>query len=115
MPALLSVPNEWDATRLDLPRVLPRIKLLQCRQPLLEPANAVEARKIADANPGIRVKTINFCGGFVGTTFGPKFEEALRSSVKLPADVVNIFSWAMLTPRIASAIVPLLRQLEASR
>ena len=105
-------PQEFDCTQLNLERVLPVIGVLQTRQPMIAPDNARRAREIADAN-GMRVTAVHWCGGRIGPAWGPEFERALRASVELRIDQINLFNWAMLPPQIASAIVPLLRRIEA--
>lgn len=105
-------PDDFDGTRLDLERVLPVLGVLQTRQPLIAPENAVRAREIADAR-GMRVTAVHWCGGRIGPPWGDGFEAALRASVELGIDQINLFNWAMLRPAVASAIVPLLRKLES--
>ncbi|MBV9604751.1 MAG: hypothetical protein JO027_06580, partial [Solirubrobacterales bacterium] len=105
-------PEEFDGTRLDLDRVLPHVGVLQTRQPAIAPVNAARAREIADER-GMRVTAVHWCGGRIGPPWGPEFEAALRGSVKLGLDQINLFNWAMLRPAVASAIVPLLRRIES--
>ena len=107
-------PDEFTGTRLNLDDILPLIGILQTRHGLIAPDNARAARAIADAHPGMRVKAVHWCGGFVGPPFGPEFERALRATAELPADIMHLMNWALLPPRIASSIVPLLRNIEAT-
>jgi hypothetical protein len=106
-------PKDYDGMQLDLPRVLPRVGVLQTRQPLIAPDNAREARAIAHER-GQRVTAIHWVGGRIGPPFGPAFERALSASVQLGIDQINLFNWAMLAPRVASQIEPMLRRLEAA-
>jgi hypothetical protein len=104
-------PAEFDGTHLDLERVLPRLGVLQTRQPRVAPDNARAARRLAIEH-GLRVTAVQWCGGRIGPPWGPEFEDGLRGCAELGIDQINLFNWAMLPPAIASAVVPLLRQVE---
>ncbi|MET0781862.1 MAG: hypothetical protein ABWZ16_10110, partial [Microbacterium sp.] len=105
-------PLEYDGTTTDLERVLPRLSVLQTRQPAVAPDNARAAREIADRH-GLRVSSVQWCGGHIGPDWGPGFEAALRANVEFGVDQINLFNWGMIPPRITRQIVPLLRRVEA--
>jgi hypothetical protein len=105
-------PEEFDGTRLDLDRVLPHVSVLQTRQPLKAPENARAATELASRHD-LRVTAVMWCGGRIGPPWGPEFEAGLRACVEGGVDQIQLFNWAMLSPRVAHQIVPMLRRVEA--
>jgi hypothetical protein len=105
-------PQDFDRTPVPIERLLGTVDTLQTYHGKRWPENALRARTIADAHPGMRVATVHWCGGSVGPEFGPEFERTLGAAAALPADELKLFNWAMLKPEVAAAVVPLVRRAE---
>jgi hypothetical protein len=112
------VPTDPDGSPLPMERLLPEVDALQVMNPYRMPERAGRARELADSRPGTRVKAVHWAGRGrpeSGAPPGPELAAEFRASAALPADIVNVFNWAMLPPGEAASIVPLLREAEAAQ
>jgi hypothetical protein len=111
-------PTDPDGTPLPIERLLHEVDALQVMNPYRMPERAGHARELADSRPGTRVKAVHWAGRGrpeSGAPPGPELAAEFRASAALPADIVNVFNWAMLPPGEAASIVPLLREAEAAQ